>query len=239
MLYVLNGDNDLREAATMDLVELKRSGAPENTNIVAQLYRGELKWNLANLKKKMGGLFKPEFKPAVKPDWRGMKVYEVSSDSRAMRVNYPNPVASPSDPKALEDFVAWGMEQYPAEHYAVVLTGHGSQRGTLSDSEGRFMPFEKVSQSLKSAAERTGEQIDLVLFDSCSTAGDETAEKMRGATDFLVATPQKADGHGWSEELTLNYLKENPDATPAEFAESYLSPEHTSVRNPLLYDLRD
>ena len=238
MLYVLDGDNDLREAATMDLVELDRTGAPEIANIVAQLHRGELTWTVKNLPKKLSGLFSPEMPAAVKPDWRGVRVYEVQHDGPTVVVEDAPKSASPSDPKSLENFVAWGMKEYPAKNYAVVLGGHGSSKGLLSDSEGEIMPFEKVSESLQRAAERAGEDIDVVLFDSCSTAGSETAEKMRGATDFLVATPYKTGGPGWSEQATMTFLKENPQATPLEFTKSLLSPDHTAVTSALYYDLR-
>ena len=238
MLYVLDGDNDLREAATMDLVELDRTGAPEIANIVAQLHRGELSWTVKNLPKKLSGLFSPKLPPAVNPDWRGVRVFDVQHDGPTVVVDKAPKSTSPSDPKSLENFVAWGMKEYPAENYAVVLGGHGSEKGLLSDSKGEVMPFEKVSESLQRAAERAGEDIDVVLFDSCSTASPETAEKMRGATDFLVATPFKTRGHGWSEKATMNFLKENPQATPLDLTQSFLSSDHTSVKSAVYYDLR-
>jgi hypothetical protein len=238
VLYVLDGDNDLREAATLDLVELNQKGAPENVNVAAQLYRGELKWNLHNFRKKAGDLFKPEPPPAVNPDWRGVKVFEVrhqGSTEQTSTVPFQGST-TPSDPKSLEDFVAWGMKEYPAEHYAVVLTGHGSQDGILSDSQGKKMGFSDVSAALKAGSQRAGEELDVVLFDSCSTASDETAEAMKGSAQFLVASPQKISGRGWSEVATMDFLESNPKATPKAFAESLLAPEH-NIKEPLLYEL--
>ena len=238
VLYVLDGDNDLREAATMDLVELHHAGAPGNAHVVAQLHRGELSWTAKNLPKKLSGLFRPELPPAVQPDWRGVRVYEVQPEGPTVMVEDAPESVSPSDPTSLENFLAWGMKEYPAEHYAVVLGGHGSRKGLLSDSKGDVMPFEKVSESLQRAAAKSGEDIDVVLFDSCSTASPETAEKMCGATDFLVATPFKTRGQGWSEKATMNFLKENPKATPLDLTQSFLSGEHAAVKSPVFYDLR-
>lgn len=240
LLYVLDGDNDLREAATRDLVELDQVGAPESVHVAAQLYRGELKWNFRNLPAKLAQLAKPKIKPAVKSDWRGMRVYEVRHEG-GQPTHHKEELASnrvsPSDPGALEDFIAWGMKTYPAENYAVILTGHGSQRGVLSDSEGSRMPMKAAADALKRASEKAGESIDLVVLDSCSTASPETAGAFQGAADYLVASPEKVGGGGWSEALTLGFLDQNKQATPLQLGESFLAPEHTSVRSAALYEL--
>ena len=189
VLYVLNGDNDLREAATLDLVSLDKTRAPESAHVAAQLYRGELKWNMRNLSKKVGNLFKPTPPPTVNTDWRGAKVFEVRTQGTTEETTEASCQGStkPSDPKSLEAFVAWGMKQYPAENYAVVLSGHGGPDGLLSDSDGKKMNFGDISQALKTASAVAGEELDVVLFDSCATASDETAKAMNGAAKFLVA----------------------------------------------------
>lgn len=238
ILYVLDGDNELREAATLDMVELHKEGAPENTAVIAQLYRGDLKWSFANFAKKVASLFKPSTPAAVAQDWRGMKVYEVGHlGTGAAEASYsPSTTPSPSDRQSLEDYLAWGMQQYPAEHYAVVLSGHGSPNGLLSDSASKQMPFEQVSQALKGAATRSGHSVDVVLFDSCSTAGPVAEAAMKGATDYLVASENRIKAGGWSEKLTMEFLKTHPQATPAELAQSFMSKEHTAVTAPVLYD---
>jgi cysteine peptidase C11 family protein len=238
VLYVLDGDNDLREPSTLDLVELDQKGAPENVNVAAQVYRGDLKWNLHNFGKKVGNLFKPDPPAAVNPDWRGMKVFEVrhqNSTETTDRVEFQDST-SPSDPNSLENFVAWGMQKYPAKNYAVVLTGHGGPDGLLSDSAGTKMPFKQVSTALKAGAKRAGSELDVILFDSCSTASDKMAETMQGSAKFLVASPGKISARGWSESSTMDFLKSHPQATPKELAQSFLSPVH-NIDEPILYEL--
>ncbi len=243
LLYVLDGDNDLREAATRDLVELDQTGTPDSVHVAAQLYRGELKWNFRNLPKKLAQLAGPKIPPAVQTDWRGMRVYEVRQEGGSVPTHHleekASAQASPSDPEALEDFIAWGMKTYPAENYAVILTGHGSQRGVLSDSEGARMSMQDASAALQRASEKTGEKVNLLVLDSCSTASKETAAAFQGAADYLVASPEKVKGQGWSEAFTLGYLEENQKAAPVELGESFLSPAHTSVRSAVLYQLSD
>lgn len=241
-LYVLDGDNDLREAATMDLVELNGAGAPDNTAVVAQLYRGDLKWNVANFRKKVDSLFKPSLPSAVAQDWRGMRVYEVrpeQSGGGTREMDYASdPKASPADPEELKNIVAWTMKKYPSKHFALVLSGHGSQEGLLSDSSGRKMPFPEVSSALKEASGETGRGVDVVLFDSCSTAGPQAQQAMRGATKFLLASPTPIRAGGWSEKATMDFLKAHPKATPEQLAQSLTSSQHSAVDSPVLYDLR-
>lgn len=243
LLYVLDGDNDLREAATCDLVELDQHGSPDSVNVAAQLYRGELKWNLKNLGRKVDNLFKGDCPPAIRSDWRGLRTFEVRAknsqgQTREIISGPDSQDPKPSDPNELQKFLAWGMKQYPAKNYAVILSGHGSQDGLLTDSAGDKMSFEQISSALKGAAEETGESVDVVLFDTCSTAGKKAENALRGATDFLVASPTKIRGGGWSESETLNFLENNPDASPENLATSFLSDAHTAVPESVVYDLR-
>lgn len=226
----------------MDLVELDARGVPENVNAVAQLYRGELKWSFANFRKKIDSLFQPSTPPAVAEDWRGMRVFEVRHENSAgptRQLDYQNsePGAPPSSKAALKEFLAWGMKHYPAENYAVILSGHGSQEGLLSDSRGTKMPFREVSEAIREASLEAGARVGVVLFDSCSTAGTKAAEEMKGAAQFLVASPGRIRAGGWSERTTLDFLGENPKATPGQLAESFLSAEHGSVTRAELSDL--
>ncbi len=36
------------------------------------------------------------------------------------------PEQNTGDPRSLRDFIIWGIENYPAEHYAVILWNHGT-----------------------------------------------------------------------------------------------------------------
>lgn len=240
VLYVLNGDSDLREAVTLDLVELDQAGVPDNVNVAAQLYRGDLKWNLKNFGRKLKNLAVAPKKTAVQSDWRGMRVFEVRHQDSAEKTTERNSPglsrdSSVSDPESLKKFVAWGMKMYPAENYAVVIGGHSSPEGTLADGSGKGMSFPQVAEALKGAAAQSGEKLDLVLLDSCSAGTEATAKAFRGTTDFLVASATKIEGGGWSEKATLQFLKDNPGASPSDLAHSLLSPEHERISEPKLY----
>jgi Clostripain family len=226
----------------MDLVELDRTGTPDDVTAVAQLYRGDLKWTLKNLGRKLSMLGGKKVKPAVQSDWRGMRVFEVRGDQSnqpTMRVgeNHFSESASPSSPQELAKYVAWGMEKYPAKHYAVILGGHGSQEGVMSDAYGHKMTFDDAAGAIVKASRQTGRKVDVVLLDSCSTASQKTAGAFRGATEYVVASPEIVQGGGWSESSTLGFLKQNPGSTPEQLAESLVSGHHPSVKSAKSYRL--
>ncbi|MGE5239325.1 MAG: clostripain-related cysteine peptidase [Chloroflexota bacterium] len=100
MIY-LAGDNNLDGAGVVDLVEMKQVGCTESINIIAQFDRAGSKEETLRYCLRKGT---PLAKDAV------MKLGETNM----------------GDPKVLEDFVSWGVNNYPAEHYLLVLWNHGA-----------------------------------------------------------------------------------------------------------------
>jgi Clostripain family len=100
MVY-LAGDNNLDGAGVVDLKEMKQVGSNDQVNIVAQFDRAGVKTQTIRycLRKKT-----PLAKDAVK------------------RLGETNM----GDPKVLQDFVSWSVNNYPAEHYMLVLWNHGA-----------------------------------------------------------------------------------------------------------------
>jgi len=187
VLYYLNGDNDLREHVSQDLVELHHGKSPDNANVVATLFRGDPKWSWKSLLQK-------ELPPAVTPDWRGRKTYEIGPDG-AVEVDGPTQGRA-GHAETLRDFLVWGMERYPARHYMVVVAGHGKgPEGLLQDHTGKWMPVEDFAAALK----ETG-PIDVLALQACSMAHREVVEELRGAADFLVASPTKLYGSAYPHD---------------------------------------
>lgn len=244
LLYVLDGDNDLREAATLDMVGLDRQGAPENVHVAAQLYRGELQWGWKTLGKKLSSLTQPKDKPAVAPDWRGMRVFETrrreDATSVTRQVSYtPDSEAAANSAKSLEEFLVWGMTNYPAKNFAIILAGHGAPDGILPDGRGEMMGMTDAADAIRGAGQKVGQKPGLVVLDACSTANPETVRAFQGSADYLVASPEKIRGGGWSESHTLDALANNSRLKPRSLAESFLSEAHTAIPSAHLYNLTD
>lgn len=100
MVY-LAGDNNLDGAGVVDLNEMKRVGSTDRFNVLAQFDRAGSKGQTVRYCLQKGTPLAKDVK---------QKLGETNM----------------GDPKVLEDFVTWGVKNYPAEHYLLVLWNHGA-----------------------------------------------------------------------------------------------------------------
>jgi hypothetical protein len=95
-LVYLAGDNSLSDAGDIDLAEMREVGSTADVNVIAQFdNEGNQGTNRYHIKK--GG------------DDLVRKMGETDSGS----------------PEALNDFISWSVDSYPADHYALILWNHG------------------------------------------------------------------------------------------------------------------
>jgi len=110
----------------------------------------------------------------------------------------PNELSSPvieslgqvnmADPQTLSDFLVWGIKNYPAQNYMVILENHGEGwRGMMDDdSHCDAMTLPQLGQAFKQAQEETGEKIQVVGFAACLMGSTEVAYELKDATDYLA-----------------------------------------------------
>lgn len=96
-------------------------------------------------------------------------------------------------PLTLSDFVSWGIQSYPADHYALVLDDHGSGLGGgLCDDNGgpgcaSKMSLAEMKLALATIYDQTGETMDVLYMAMCLMGMIEDAYQFRDYTDFYVA----------------------------------------------------
>jgi hypothetical protein len=100
MVY-LAGDNNLDSAGVIDLKEMKKVGSTEQINVIAQFDR-EGKAIATN------------------------RYYIRKGGTLAKDVVGSLGETNMGNPRVLEDFIKWGIKNYPAEHYLVVVWNHGN-----------------------------------------------------------------------------------------------------------------
>jgi hypothetical protein len=100
MVY-LAGDNNLDRAGIIDLKEMKRVGSTDQMNVIAQFDREgkDLSTNRYYIRK--GGTLTKDVVGSLGETNMG-------------------------SPRVLEDFIKWGIKNYPAEHYLLVVWNHGN-----------------------------------------------------------------------------------------------------------------
>ncbi|WEK54412.1 MAG: clostripain-related cysteine peptidase [Candidatus Cohnella colombiensis] len=139
------------------------------------------------------------------------------------------------DSQTLADFVTWGVENYPANNYALIFWNHGggSVLGFGSDElfDGDSLTLDEIGAGLAAAYEKTSKKLDLIGFDACLMATVETAYQLSPYAEYMIASQELEPGHGWDYTGALNYLSNEPYASGAEFGKAIVNTykEHAIV----------
>ena len=210
VLCYFNGNCDLQSDMEADMKELESVGSDENINFVAQMSYGDKDGDAKRILLK-------------KPSWMGMK------KNSEVKANIPK--ANMSHPQTLKDFLSWGMKEYPAKHYMVVLSGHGSGFiGSLpDDNSGDMMLTPELKSAVDTAAKETGRKIDVLGFDSCLMANAETAHALKGSVDFMVGSEEVLLSDNWNYSDLATRMKEESSKdglSVAEALETMMNTQH-------------
>lgn len=162
---------DGKEGAPMArsaMKKLKTVGSDENVNLVAQL-------TLEKKGTKRGLLEKTDTK-AIFPGSQNIG-----------NVNM-------GDPETLKKFIEWGMEKYPAKHYALVLWDHGAgYDGIMSDEETKqLIDSGELADVFKTVKDNTGRSIELVNFSGKLVGQAEVAYDLRDTASYMVSSEDAA-----------------------------------------------
>lgn len=133
---------------------------------------------------------------------------------------------SMNSPESFKDFLTWGMKNYPAKHYMVVVQGHGAgPAGVLAEKDGR-MALPEMEQALKEATEETGIKPDILAFDACVMGGAEVAYQMKDTADIMIASQEVERGYTMPyDKITASFRKELKQGSlaPARASEKIVS----------------
>lgn len=214
-LFYLNGDNDLREHTSLDFVRLQCGGCPQDSTILAQVYRGEERWSWKNLGSKLASLTRKELPSAFKQDWRGCKTFVI--DPEGCREVQGPPSASPSQPESLKQFIQRGMREYPAENYALVVSSHGEgAAGLLRDGEGNTMSLDAFRQSL------TGSGLQLLVLQACRMGEPAALAGLAGCAPYVLASTRSIPaGQARYDQLMPALTDPAPKAVAEAFRDSF------------------
>ncbi|MBN1846203.1 MAG: hypothetical protein JW810_11005 [Sedimentisphaerales bacterium] len=215
-LVYLDADNNLEGVGIDDFLEMASVGSTANVNIVVQFDR-------------ISGY------DSGYDDW---------TDTRRGRVNTGDTPTTAwgtsigevnmADKQTLINFVVWGMQNYPASNYAVVLWNHGGgwrdeDEADASDSEknpllkavcwddtsgGDSLYTKEVREALESIGTTVAPPA-LVGFDACYMGMIELAYELRNTTDVMVGSEETEPGPGWPYNTILGDLTANPAMGPA------------------------
>ena len=230
MVY-LDSDNNLEPAGIEDFLEMSSVGSTSSVNLLVQMDR----WDGSP----------PPADDTSYGDWQGAMRFLVTDgmtpdDSNALEDLGEVDMAAPA---TLTDFIDWGVANYPAESYAVVLWDHGAGwMGLIVDEySGTSMDMGELTTALADAsADNGGLRIDLLGFDACLMAGIEVASQVSDYADIMVASEVTIPWNGWNYEVSFAPLVDEPTMTASEFAQAIVDGYVESYSAPLAgYTLMD
>lgn len=204
ILVFLNADNNLEDAGYEDLQEMERVGSTDDVNVVVQFdYISPQGTKRIYVEKN------------TQPAFGGFGNHDIHS-----KVLEEMPEQDMGDPKVFSDFVTWGMNSFPAEHYMVVMWNHGSgwskeeeaDRGiSYDDTSGNHISTNQLESSLDEIVSTTGRRIDVLGFDACLMSMVEVADAMSGLVDYVVASEETIPFDGYPYDDFLNAFNASPD----------------------------
>jgi hypothetical protein len=202
-------DTDLEPYMMEDLNELGSSGGHDDLNLLALVDRSTDYGD----------------DPVLGLDgWQGGKLLEITGDGATVLDDMGD--INTGDPQVLADFITRGIRDYPADHYALVISDHGaSWPGVGGDESSDYDGLDLYELSTGIAAGLEGaalDKLDLLGFDACLMATYEVASTLAPLADRLLASQELEPGHGW-DYSSFAMVGENGGATVDELGSAIIA----------------
>lgn len=133
-------------------------------------------------------------------DWEGGKLLNLDSPGAATEVEDLGDIDT-GDPQVLADFITQGIQRFPADNYALVISDHGASWPGVGGDEGsgyNSLDLAELNLAISTGLSNAGvEKLDLLGFDACLMATYEVASALAPYADRLLASQELEPGHGW------------------------------------------
>ncbi len=200
-LIFMNGHNDLDRFGAMDINEMEQVGSTEDLNIVVQ-------WaSLAG---------------------QNTKRLLVHQDSDTDNVTSPvvQDLGMPVDMgnyESLNEFIDWGVQNYPAKHYFIDVWNHGYgwlprsrdalQDISFDDLTGHVISTKQLGTISQHAKETIGHPVDILGTDACLMSMLEVTREMSDSVHVFIGSEDLEPGEGWPYDLFLKEWVSTPKAS--------------------------
>ncbi len=221
ILVYMAADNNLEQAALLDINEMEAAGSSERVQVLVQIDRavGE---------------------SAAWGDWTDTRRYRILGDADPFTIT-AEPLLTlgeqnMGDPAVLADFLRWGAANYPANRYALILWNHGlGWQGFAFDSDTADFgaPDHLSLADLDGALAQAGMgPLDIVAFDACLMGQLDVLHVLRPYAQVAVASAELTPGLGWNYESLLRALYARPQmdgrSLAGQMVDSFIS-HYTAV----------
>jgi len=190
----LSAGGDGVEAATQDLNEMEAAGRSEGVNLLVQA---------AGIPIDGGDADEP-------PEVRRYKIEPDDDPSRVASTVVGEPGAlAMDDPRSLVDFLAWGVDRYPANRYALILVDRRGPGLTVADLGG----------ALAQVAGQIGRRhLDVLGFDIALASHLELFQVIHPYGRYAAGSAGLVLDEGWAYTPFLSALYSEPELSGARLA---------------------
>jgi hypothetical protein len=202
-LVFMNAANNLQPFSGPNVTQMENIGSTTSVNIVIQ-------WKQA------------QCAPGVdcgSPSWFGTRRYFVTKNGLQLVQDMGQNIDMGSW-QELRNFIVWTQQNYPADHYALVLWDHGAgwkrTRAVRAVSQDMSTNHEIQTWELPQALSVTP-QMDMVIFDASLMQMAEVAYEIRNSAQVMVGSEESPPGEGYFYDSFLADLVSNPSMTAAQF----------------------
>lgn len=249
MVYMAASQDEQTEAAAIrDLKELEKIGTTKNVNVVVQVDRmwpgyseryrvwkgGSEPYgsypSAENLKTffptgdptKLGEFYEKNAKLL----WELFGVENENEFKKCFSDRDPDVLSkafSTGNLFVLRDFVLWARDQFPENHYLLVMWGHAFGLGFGRD-HGDPLTMPELATALKTSVnvEKDEKLIDILGANACAMSYAEAAYELRDAAHFLVAPEIAMPFAGWPYQEILNEIDGRPDISPKDLGKKII-----------------
>jgi hypothetical protein len=119
-------------------------------------------------------------------------------------------------PVTLYNFMSLCIQNFPAEHYMVVLSGHGS--GTArdfllkDDSPAGSLTFSELKEAFQQLRDELGgQQIDILGLDTCLMSMAEVAFELKDLAKVMISSESYSPASGWPYQQIVSSLNKAVD----------------------------
>ncbi len=214
LLFYNVGDGGERKMCTSSLVELEKVGSDENTNVVAMNYRSDGTYEKLTgrnreykgtktyyvTKHEEGKDKLPVLGKILPKEAKDLADFIMASphDIKSPVIAEHPPDTNMGDRETLRKFLLENMAKYPAKHYAVFLSGHGSAFGGSMITHIPLYEFnEKAIETLKDILP-PDRLASLRSLKETRFSGDTMAEELK-KLNFTDEEIDKVKSHKWFE----------------------------------------
>ncbi len=231
-------DNDLESALIKDFNEMERVGSGQTLNIVVQLDRSPHhdtsndNWTTTRryyVTRDTEETFPPDFSTPPNGTIRSILITDLGKKNMG-------------DEGVLRDFLLWGIQNFPADRYFVILSDHGAgvrpfrgiplpTRGMMfADTFNDFLSEDETKRALEAAVQALGRPFDIVGLDASEMSILDIAYQFRSLCRYLIASQLSEPNDGYPYERFLWELHQNPNIGTEEFLRRFVQHYMDSYR---------